>query len=187
VNPYWLKIGGKKPLKGQDLFNPWGCVDPFSGKRELIYVDSDFRNTFNIIGICGIVRDTMPFAYKMHDGINNAAVFSDFVLKSVACGILRRRDVLVLDNAAIHHCKYLSELPGYLWSYHGVYIHFRPTWSPKLNPIELLWNTLAEQLRSTPLTENGNFSHRVVQSAMMVMNAFTHIEVEKCYHHDNYI
>ena len=75
VDPYWLKFGGEKPLKGQDLFNPWGCADPFSGKRELIYVDSDFRNTFNIIGICGIVRDTMPFAYKMHDVINNAAVF----------------------------------------------------------------------------------------------------------------
>ena len=123
----------------------------------------------------------------MHDGINDAAVFSYFVLESVACGVLRRGDVLVLDNAAIHHCKDSSELPGYLWSYHGVYLHFLPTLSPELNPIELLWSTLAEQLRYTPLRENGIRSHRVVQSAMMVMKAFTHINIEKCYRHDNYI
>ena len=137
--------------------------------------------------MCGIARDTMPFMYKMHDGINDSALFSDFILESVACGFLRYGDILVLDNAAIHRYKDSSELPGYLWSYYGDFFHFLPTRSPELNPIELLWNTLAQRLKYTPLTENGNRSHRVVQSATMVMNAFTHIDVEKCYRHDNYI
>jgi hypothetical protein len=120
VDPYRLKFGDEKPLKGEDLFNRKGRADPLSGEREPIYVNSDFRNTYNIIGICGIARDTMPFVYKMHDGINNSALFSDLILESVACGFLRYGDILVLDNAAIHHYKDSSEFPGYLWSYHGV-------------------------------------------------------------------
>ena len=52
----------------------------------------------------------MPFVYKMHNGINDLALFSDFILESVACGFLRYGDILVLDNAAIHHYKDLSEL-----------------------------------------------------------------------------
>ena len=86
VDPYRLKFRDEKLLKTGGLFNRKGCADPLSGEREPIYVDSDFRNTYNIIGICGIARDTMPFVYKMHDGINNSALFSDFILESVACG-----------------------------------------------------------------------------------------------------
>jgi hypothetical protein len=46
--------------------------------------------------------------------------FSDFILYSIASGILGCRDVLVFDNAAIHHYKDSSELQEYLWGYHGV-------------------------------------------------------------------
>lgn len=52
VDPFRLKFGDEKPLKGEDLFNRKGRADPLSGEREPIYVDSDFRNTYNIIGIC---------------------------------------------------------------------------------------------------------------------------------------
>ncbi len=103
IDPFRLKFGDEKPLKGSDLFNRKGRADPLKGEREPIIVDSDFRNTYNIIGICGIARDTAPMAYKMHDGINDAMVFSDFFLECVVHGFLRRGDVLVLDNAAIHH------------------------------------------------------------------------------------
>ena len=64
VDPYKLKFGDKKPLKGQDLFNCRGHADPFGGEREPIYVDLDFRNTYKTIGICGIARDTMPLCTR---------------------------------------------------------------------------------------------------------------------------
>jgi hypothetical protein len=70
VDPFRLKFGNEKPLKGEDLFNWKGRADPLNGEREPIIVDSDFWNTHNIIGICGIAHDTAPFVYKMHDGIN---------------------------------------------------------------------------------------------------------------------
>ena len=187
VDPFWLKFGDEKPLKGEDLFNQKGRADPLNGEREPIIVDSDFLNTYNIIGMCGIARDTALFVYKMHDGINDAEVFTDFILECVADGFLQRGDVLVLDNAAIHHYREASEMEVYLWDSHRIFIHFLPTRSPKLNPLELLWNTLAMRLKYIPCMENENHSHRVVHAALMVMNAFSHNDVEKCYRHDNYI
>ena len=103
IDPFCLKFGDEKPLKGEDLFNRKGRANPLNGEREPIIVASDFRNTYNVIGICGIARDTAPMAYKMHDGINDSEVFTDFILECVAFGFLRFGDVLVLDNAAIHH------------------------------------------------------------------------------------
>ncbi len=60
INPFCLKFGDEKPLKGEVL-----RANPLNGEREPIIVALDFRNTYNIIGICGISRDTAPMAYKI--------------------------------------------------------------------------------------------------------------------------
>jgi hypothetical protein len=78
-------------------------------------------------------------------------------------------------------------MDAYLWDSHGIFLHFLPTCSPKLNPIKLLWNILATRLRYIPCMENGNHSHRVVHAAFIAMNAFTHDNLERHYSHDNYI
>ena len=187
INPFCLKFGDEKPLKGEDLFNRKGRANPLNGEREPIIVALDFRNTYNIIGICGISWDTAPMAYKMHDGINDSEVFTDFILECVVHGFFRNGDVLVLDNAAIHHNQDALELETYLWSVHGVFLHFLRTGSPELNPIELLWNVLAMRLKFMPCMANGNRSHQVVDAACRIMNAITHEDVEKCFQHDKYV
>ena len=52
--PHRMKFGDEKPLKGADLFTGKAPKDPFTGLVPATVVDSDFRNTFNIIGFCGI-------------------------------------------------------------------------------------------------------------------------------------
>jgi hypothetical protein len=187
IDPFRLKFGDEKPLKGEDLFNRKGRANPLNGEREPIIVDSDFRNTYNIIRICGIALDTTPMAFKMHDGINDSEVFTDFILECVAFGFLQTGDVLVLDSAGIHHYQDASELETYLWSVHGIFLHFLPTRSPELNPIKLLWNVLAMWLKYISCMENGNRSHQVVDAACRIMDAITHEDVEKCFQHDKYI
>ncbi len=102
-------------------------------------------------------------------------------------GFFRNGDVLVLDNAAIHHNQDALELETYLWSVHGVFLHFLCTGSLELNPIELLWNVLAMRLKFMPCMANGNRSHQVVDAACRIMNAITHEDVEKCFQHDKYV
>ena len=114
-NPYRLKFCDKKHLKGAELFNWKGCRDPITGKVEPLLVDSDWQNSYTIIGFCGIAPDTKAFSYVLCDGMNNLAVFSKTVIRMVATGFLRQGDVLVLDNAAIHHYQESTTLGDYLW------------------------------------------------------------------------
>jgi len=102
INPYHLKFCDKKHLKWAKLFNRKGRSDLLAGKVKPLLVDSDWRNTYTIIGFYGITPDTKAFLYVLHDGMNNAAVFSETVSRMVATGFLWQGDVLVLDNAAIH-------------------------------------------------------------------------------------
>ncbi len=92
---------------------------------------------------------------KLRDGMNNAAVFSKTVIRMVATGFLRQRDVLVLDNAAIHHYRESTTLGDYLWYEHGILITFLPTRAPELNPIEQMWNILMQRLKNVALLGPG--------------------------------
>jgi hypothetical protein len=56
-----------------------------------------------IIGICGVAQETVPFDYVLHEGTINAAFFSDVILMMVADETLVHGNILVMDNAAIHH------------------------------------------------------------------------------------
>ncbi len=61
INPYRLKFYDEKHLKGAKLFNRKGCRDPITGKIEPLLVDSDWWNSYTIIGFCGIAPDTKSF------------------------------------------------------------------------------------------------------------------------------
>ena len=117
--PQWsLVFGDEKSLKGAELFNRSGRADPLTGLVEDFVIDSDWRNTYAITGLCRIGRDRPPFSYIIHNGSNIAAVFSDFIIQNLASGFLQLGDFLVLDNASIHHFQEAMGLHAYLWNYH---------------------------------------------------------------------
>ncbi len=188
INPYRLKFCDEKHLKGAELFNWKGRRDPITGKVEPLLVDSDWRNSYTIIGFCGMATDTKAFSYVLRDGMNNAAVFSETVIRMVATVFLRQGDVLVLDNAAIHHYQESTTLGDYLWYEHGILITFLPTRAPELNPIEQMWNILVQHLKNVALLGPGrNHSHQTATAAAMVMNEFTHLDVQACYISSRYL
>jgi hypothetical protein len=58
----------------------------------------------------------------------------------------------------------------------------------ELNPIELLGNTLSQQLKHFPLSDNyGPRTHRVARAAEILMSEFTHEDMDACYCHCGYI
>jgi hypothetical protein len=90
-------------LKGSELFSRKGQRDPQTGIVEHVCVPSDLRNAYTIIGICCVAQENVPFDYFLHEGTNDAEFFSDVTLMMVAEETSVRGDVLVMDNAAIHH------------------------------------------------------------------------------------
>ena len=52
IVPSWqIKFGDKKNVKGEEVFNFTGRMDPMAGKRPHIVVPLDFWNTYCIIGL----------------------------------------------------------------------------------------------------------------------------------------
>jgi hypothetical protein len=102
LNPSRVKFGDEKHLKGKEMFDRKVRKCPVTGKVEEVVVDSDFRNTYNIVGFCGIDLEAIPMDYYISDDTNDAETICEWVEQSVAKGFLRRGDTLVLDNASIH-------------------------------------------------------------------------------------
>lgn len=187
IDPMRLKFCDEKHLKGQELFSKKGRIDPLTGIVEPVCVPSDFRNAYTIIGVCGVAPETIPFDFVLHEGTNDAAMFSSVILCMVADGTLVRGDVLVMDNAAIHHYKESADLEDILWDNFEIAIVFLPTRAPELNPIELLWHTLVRRMQSIELTgtvlQQGQLA---AQAASVIMDDFTHEDVVACYQKCNY-
>ena len=68
-----------------------------------------------------------------------------------AVGFFHHEGVLTLDNASIHNRGNTSVLEDWLLEVSGVLVLFLPPWSPNLNPIELVWNTMVKHLKNIPI------------------------------------
>ena len=60
INPSRLKYADKKSLKGKDICNKLAWRDPLTEIVPPTMTDPDLRNTYSIIGICGILRWSRP-------------------------------------------------------------------------------------------------------------------------------
>ena len=148
--------------------------------------DSDFQNTDTIVHFCGIFGK-YPFDYYVHDGTNDAMTFRECLMASIEKGFFARGDVLVLDNASIHHYRENHDLEEYLYEEFEILILFLPTRSPELNPIELLWNTLVKRLKCVDLDAMPNRRSAAPIAASSIMSYFTFDDVQKAYQKAKYL
>jgi transposase len=186
IDPSRLKFADEKHLKGSELYSKYVRRCPLTGTVENVTVDSDFRNTYNIVGICGINVMTPPFFFRLSNDTNDSFSFSLAIQDAVAEGFLSRGEVLVLDNAPIHCSAEIQELEDWLYQEHGIFVLYLPTRSPELNPIELMWHLLVQRLKRISIRELEFHGHRVAHTAAGLMDDFTHEDVWKCYRHCNY-
>ena len=188
--PWRIKFGDEKPLKGADLFNGRARKDPFTGIVPATVVNSDFRNTYNVIGYCGIDPTAPAVDYYIvgEDQTTTAAVFMDTIYQSIAKGFLHAGDILVLDNASIHRYRESAGLRDLLWTY-GVLLLPLPTRCPELNPIELVWNVLVQRLRSAEMEGllRQPEQYPIVSATERILSSIPHEEIGRFYAHCGYL
>ena len=180
IDPRRIKYGDEKSLKGKAIHNKKARRDIVSGIIPATMTDPDLRNTYSIIGICGIDRKVSPVRYRITELTVDAELFGIEIEAAIASRFLRAGDTLVLDNAANHSGKENTVLEDWCWNEHRIFILFLPARAPEWNPIELLWNILTQRLKSYDW-ESVIGSHRVVTAAAKVLNKITHGEVEDIY------
>jgi len=187
LDPRRLKFADEKSLKGAEIFNRKVRKDPLTGVVKPILTDPDFRNTYTIIGFCGVDPSTVPFFFNINQFTNDSEAFAIAVEEAIKAGFLKAGDILVMDNAAIHVGGENDVLEDFLWDYFGIHVLMLPTRSPELNPIELLWHILVQRLKSINLVATRTMQHRVACQAFEIMKQFTHEEVASCYRHCKYM
>jgi hypothetical protein len=180
ISPERLKYGNENSLKGKDIFNKKARRDVLMGLVPPTMTDPDLRNTYSIIGICGISKRSSPVRYRITDATVDADLFSLEIESAIASRYLQAGDVLVLDNAANHTGKGNTVLEDWLWEEHMVLVLFLPARAPEWNPIELMWNRLTQRLKYFDLSYLTG-SHRVVAATVTILNGITHNEIYSFY------
>lgn len=105
-------------------------------KGENYYVPSDQKFRLNCFGI--IDRNSNYSGFTTTESINSDRIIEYLDHLSLR---IRKKTVLVLDNAKIHRAKKVI-CHRELWKKRGLFIFFLPPYSPHLNLAETLWRIL---------------------------------------------
>jgi hypothetical protein len=180
IDPVRLKFCDEKHLKGAEIYNQKCRRDPLTGVVADLPTDSDFRNTWTIIGFCGYDMSTVPFYHQIREFTNTAESFAIAVEGAIAIGFLKEGDILVLDNASIHIFQENAVLEEWLWDEFGILLLTLPTRSPEMNPIEQLWNTLVRRMKALEF-EKWEVRPPANDIASAILDAMSHLDVYKSY------
>lgn len=110
---------------------------PYGWQRPGHQVQILCRTKSKRVNLFGLMRlDNQLTVYHSEQSLTGEFIvksLNDFIGKGHAKPV-----VIVLDNGPIHRCQAVyDQQPG--WEEQDVYLFFLPTYSPHLNPIEILW------------------------------------------------
>lgn len=88
------------------------------------------------------------FSYVLRTGSNNQEMFVRLVADMIVNGALRPGDTLVLDNARIHTGRTWHPTLNRMLQANNIGLAFLPTYSPELNPCELVFARLKQFMQS---------------------------------------
>lgn len=118
-------------------FNMQGSVPyAWQPKGEYIHITPSKTPGTQVFGLMSL--DNRLEAYTCKGSMNSdmAIAFINDFNKSRTCPT-----AIVIDNAPIHHSHKFHEQVA-KWKQEDLYIFFLPTYSPHLNPIEILWRMM---------------------------------------------
>ena len=183
-----LKLCGEKPIKGNELYRKKTRRNPITGEVPCCNVPSDFRNTYNTIGFCGVHPSTHPVHFEIHKGIADSYVYRAAIYNAIADGFLKPYDFLVVDNAAIHVGSANTDLRNSLFEEYKIILILLPTRCPELNPIKLVWNGMVQKMKRMyfdALMAAGPYP--IARAAAYGIKEFTHHDIAKLYRHQGYL
>ena len=108
-------------------------------KNEYIEITPSKTRSTQVFGLMSLDNRLEAYSCK-------GSVTSDVVIAFIDDFNSTRKQptAIVIDNAPIHHSKKF-EAKIVEWEKQDLYIFFLPTYSPHLNPIEILWRMIKYQ------------------------------------------
>jgi hypothetical protein len=153
--------GDLRPTKGwSEAGNPLATVAavPINTHSYTCFCLSDLRNGRGF------------WLSHPHSGRNTSIDFIGFIVAIFSLGAIRAGDVLVIDSAPIHTSRISVAVVSRLCDLLGARLVFLPKYSPELNPVEMIWGMVKNQMRN----RRGSDSFGVE-----LMRAFARVDVEQ--------
>ena len=156
----------------------------YTGEVPTIQCNANSRNRWNIMAACSVRKGIQrALEYIIIEEHGNAPIFRDFVSHLIEIDFLRQGDVLVVDNCSIHFSGQNSELQEKLWTEAGILMILLPPYHPELNPIELVFNDLVQNLRAMSARYGSASNDQFVNTAETILSSslFSRNDIKKKY------
>lgn len=108
----------------------------------------DISDSFSLTLLVNLANPANLFYIDLRANSNTEWDFLDFVCDAILSGHLQRGDFFVVDNASIHFGGETRPYLTRILNHHGVRYLFLPTYSPELNPCELVFNVVKQYIRN---------------------------------------
>jgi len=135
------------------------------GQRLMGSNDDSLSENFSVTLMTGLHDASSPHGPVLLDvrtDTNTSLDFCKFIVAAVTEGFLGAGDVLVCDNASVHKSPFLTlELNAWLEE-RMITIVYLPTYSPELNPCEMVFGYVKNSLRRTR-NSNNPFLNEIVE------------------------
>ena len=110
-----------------------------------------------------------PLYASLRSDANNQYTFLEFVVGALERRKLVRGDVLVLDNATVHHGNEIFRALVLLLEAAGVQLVFLPKYSPELSPCECVFAQVKNRLRYR--RGRGHFTVEIIMAIANISHA----------------
>jgi hypothetical protein len=100
------------------------------------------------------LTNDVPFFIDYRIESNNQFDFANFIFEACKNGYLVNGDYLVVDNASVHFAKESKRFLFEVLDTFGVKLIKLPTYSPELNPCELVFSQVKRHIRNHKLLTN---------------------------------
>jgi transposase len=85
---------------------------------------------------------------NLHSGTNTSLDTLAFIVACLDSAHLSPGDTLVMDNASIHCSAEILPILDVVCDFMAIELVFLPTYSPELNPVELVWAAVKNRMRN---------------------------------------
>jgi len=140
-----LKFFDESSFPARELRRQHGWAE--KGRALSVAHDKTGDCTYTVTLLTSLVNDPPIFITHPHDGRNDAFDFLAFVIAIIEADYLQPGDMLIGDNASIHKAESVSDAVSAVLDAHHVRLVFLPTYSPELNPCELVFAIVKNWMR----------------------------------------
>lgn len=141
-----LKFVDESTFKDKDL-RARKAITP-RGMLTTAHASARFDETVTTI-LMSSCEENHPVFFTLKPGTNSQWDFTEFFVDCVHSGRLRSGDYFIFDNAAIHGAKDSIEvLSDIARAAAGITLLRLPTYSPELNPCELVFSKIKQWIRT---------------------------------------